>query len=185
MPITTRDLRQTLLENDSEFRRLAEEHSRCESQLEQLIKQPYLSVEDLTMEVTLKKTKLRLKDLWKDRDCFRSVRSPLSGESRVHILFRSEDLLWRPVGRLVRFVWIDHPLRGRLLLMTTDLELDPLQVLVLYSYRFRIELSFKQALHTLGTYAYHFWMRAMTLPSSELSLGMATSSRRNLTMGAW
>ncbi len=62
MPITTRDLRQTLLENDSEFRRLAEEHSRCESQLEQLIKQPYLSVEDLTLEVTLKKTKLRLKD---------------------------------------------------------------------------------------------------------------------------
>jgi hypothetical protein len=61
----------------------------------------------------------------------------------------------------VRFVWIDHPQRGRLLLMTTDLTLDPLQVLVLYSYRFRIEVSFKQALHTLGTYAYHFWMMDM------------------------
>jgi uncharacterized protein YdcH (DUF465 family) len=62
MPITTHDIRQSLMENDSEFRHLAEEHSRCESQLEQLIKQPYLSVEDLTLEVTLKKTKLRLKD---------------------------------------------------------------------------------------------------------------------------
>ncbi len=107
-------------------------------------------------------TKLRLKDLWNDRDRFRSVLSPISGESRIRILFRSEDLLWRPVGRLVRFVWIDHPLRGRLLLMTTDLKLDPMQVLLLYSYRFRIEVSFKQALHTLGTYAYHFWMMAMT-----------------------
>jgi uncharacterized protein len=62
MPITTHDIRQALLENDSEFRHLAEEHTRCESQLEQLIKQPYLSSEDLTLEVTLKKMKLRLKD---------------------------------------------------------------------------------------------------------------------------
>jgi uncharacterized protein YdcH (DUF465 family) len=62
MPITTHDIRQSLLENDMEFRCLAEEHSRCESQLEQLIKQPYMSSEDLTLEVTLKKIKLRLKD---------------------------------------------------------------------------------------------------------------------------
>jgi uncharacterized protein YdcH (DUF465 family) len=62
MPITTHDIRQALLETDSEFRHLAEEHTRCESQLEQLIKQPYLSSEDLTLEVTLKKMKLRLKD---------------------------------------------------------------------------------------------------------------------------
>ena len=105
-------------------------------------------------------TKLQLKDLWNDRDRFRSTPSPISGET-ARIRYHSEDLLWRPVGRLVRFVWIDHPLRGRLLLMTTDLELNPLQVLVLYSYRFRIEVSFKQALHTLGTYAYHFWMMDM------------------------
>jgi uncharacterized protein YdcH (DUF465 family) len=62
MPMTTHDIRQSLLENDMEFRCLAEEHSRCESQLEQLIKQPYMSSEDLTLEVTLKKIKLRLKD---------------------------------------------------------------------------------------------------------------------------
>jgi len=62
MPITSHDIRQSLLENDMEFRCLAEEHSRCESQLEQLIKQPYMSSEDLTLEVTLKKIKLRLKD---------------------------------------------------------------------------------------------------------------------------
>jgi uncharacterized protein YdcH (DUF465 family) len=62
MPITTHDIRQSLLENDMEFRCLAEEHSRCESQLEQLITQPYKSSEDLTLEVTLKKIKLRLKD---------------------------------------------------------------------------------------------------------------------------
>jgi hypothetical protein len=105
--------------------------------------------------------KLRLKDLWNDCDRFRSAPSPIAGETRVRIRYRCENLLWRPVGRLVRFVWIDHPLRGRFLLMTTDVDLDPLQVLLLYGYRFRIEVSFKQALHTLGTYAYHFWMMDM------------------------
>jgi uncharacterized protein YdcH (DUF465 family) len=62
MPITTEDIRQSLLARDSEYRHLAEEHSRCESQLEQLRKSPYLSSEDLIQEATLKKLKLRLKD---------------------------------------------------------------------------------------------------------------------------
>lgn len=62
MAVTSEDIRQSLLANDVEFRNLAEEHSRCETQLQQLIKQPYLNVEDLTLEVTLKKMKLRLKD---------------------------------------------------------------------------------------------------------------------------
>jgi len=62
MPITTHDIRQALLENDQEFKRLAEEHSRCEGQLEQLVKQSYWNVEDLALEVSLKKMKLFLKD---------------------------------------------------------------------------------------------------------------------------
>ena len=62
MPITTHDIRQALLENDQEFRRLAEEHSRCECQLEELVRQSYWNVEDLTLEVSLKKMKLLLKD---------------------------------------------------------------------------------------------------------------------------
>ena len=28
--------------------------------------------------------------------------------------------------------------------------------------RFKIEVAFKQAVHTVGTYSYHFWMTAMT-----------------------
>jgi len=35
-------------------------------------------------------------------------------------------------------------------------------LILLQSYRFRIEVGFRQALHTLGTHAYHFWMMAMT-----------------------
>ncbi len=62
MPLSTDAIRQTLLAHDPEFRRLAEEHSRCENQLEQIVKQSYLNSEDLIRETTLKKMKLRLKD---------------------------------------------------------------------------------------------------------------------------
>lgn len=62
MPHTARDIRETLMSSDSEFRKLATEHSSYEVQLEQLHKEAYLNSEDLILEITLKKMKLRLKD---------------------------------------------------------------------------------------------------------------------------
>jgi uncharacterized protein YdcH (DUF465 family) len=62
MPIASEDIRQSLINQDVEFRRLVEEHSRCESQLEMMLKQPYMCSEDFIEEIALKKTKLRLKD---------------------------------------------------------------------------------------------------------------------------
>ena len=105
--------------------------------------------------------KLRLRDLWKRSQDFSTARSPVYGETHIQIRFLSVDLLWRPIGRLVRFVLVDHPSRGRIILMTTLLSMKPLEVIELYGYRFKIEVCFKQALHTLGTYAYHFWMMHM------------------------
>jgi uncharacterized protein YdcH (DUF465 family) len=62
MPIASDDIRQSLFTHDTEFRLLAEEHSRCESRIEKIHKQPYFSSEDFIEEITLKKIKLRLKD---------------------------------------------------------------------------------------------------------------------------
>ena len=62
MPHMARDIRETLMSSDSEFRKLATEHSSYEAQLEQLQTQAYLDSEDLIMQITLKKMKLRVKD---------------------------------------------------------------------------------------------------------------------------
>src|SRR3989442_8436346 len=43
--------------------------------------------------------------------------SPVYGEKGVILRFRAADLLWRPVGILVRFVVVLHPQRGAILLM--------------------------------------------------------------------
>jgi hypothetical protein len=60
--MTHEQVRQSLLERDAEFKRLAEEHSRCQSQLETIHDEPYINSEDLVQEALLKKLKLHLKD---------------------------------------------------------------------------------------------------------------------------
>jgi uncharacterized protein YdcH (DUF465 family) len=60
--MTPSEIREQLLAGDAEFQRLAEEHARYATQLDQLAKTPYVSAEDLLLESNLKKMKLRLKD---------------------------------------------------------------------------------------------------------------------------
>ena len=106
--------------------------------------------------------KIKLATLLKDVDRLQEAPSPVYGEKGVTLRFRTADLLWRPVGILVRFVVVLHPQRGAILLMSTDLTLPALDVIRIYGLRFKIEVSFKQALHVIGAYADHFWMAAMT-----------------------
>jgi hypothetical protein len=105
--------------------------------------------------------KLKLNSLFKNPKTMTSAASPVYGEYNVTIQYRVCDLLWRPVGRLVRFVAVVHPSRGACLLMCTDLSLSAIDIIRLYGLRFKIEFSFKQAVRLIGSFAYHFWMQDM------------------------
>jgi hypothetical protein len=105
--------------------------------------------------------KIALKTLLEDSSATESIMSPVYGERGVQIRVRSLDLLWRPVGVVVRFVAVSHPTRGQCLLMSTDLELEAVDIIRLYGYRFKIEVAFKQSLHVVGAFLYHFWMAPM------------------------
>lgn len=104
----------------------------------------------------------KLKHWFRLQSRFVSAPSPLYDDQQVRLRYFSRDLLWRPLGQLVRFVWVVHPSRGRWILLCTDLSMAPLDIVRLYGWRFKIEAGFWQAIHTVGAYAYHFWMSAMT-----------------------
>jgi hypothetical protein len=106
--------------------------------------------------------KVNISSLLKDEDNFTFANSTVYGEKGVSLRYRTLDLLWKPVGILVRFVVVKHPTRGSAFLMCTDLNLSPLEIIEIYGLRFKIELSFKQAVHVIGTFTYRFWMGTMT-----------------------
>jgi hypothetical protein len=109
--------------------------------------------------------KISLKQMFQERNRFHNHK-----EGDVTIKFRCLDLLWKPLGSIVRFVLVIHPSEGTWILMTTDLTLTPEEVIKLYAFRPRIEASFKQAVHTIGTYAYRFWMKS----HKRIKRGMGT-----------
>lgn len=105
--------------------------------------------------------KIKLKSLLNKPTDMTTANSPVYGETDVVIRYKSVDLIWKPLARIVQFVAVVHPSRGSCLLMTTDMSLHPIDVIRLYGIRFKIEVSFKSALRVVGTYAYHFWMKNM------------------------
>src|SRR3989344_1068792 len=104
---------------------------------------------------------IKLMDIFKDPAAFTLGTGSIYGENQAQFRCRSIDLLWRRIGILVRFVFVIHPTRGNAIFLSTDL-IDPIEIIKIYSLRYKIEVAFKQTLHSIGTFTYHFWMREMT-----------------------
>ena len=89
--------------------------------------------------------KVKLKSLLDDAKGLEQAKSPVYGEHQVVIHYKVRDLLWRPAGRLVRFVAVIYPTRGSCQLMCIDTFLAGIEIIRLYGLRFKSEHTFKQA----------------------------------------
>jgi DDE superfamily endonuclease len=68
------------------------------------------------------------------------------------------NLLWKPLKGPLRFLFVITS-RGPIVLMCSDLTIDPLMAISLYCARVRIETMFAMLKGVLGTFAYRFWSK--------------------------
>ncbi len=102
--------------------------------------------------------RLKLVELFDDwQEKFETVETSVYGKiETVHYL--TIDLLWKPIKGKIRFFLIESS-RGRIVLMTSDLCMDPLVAINLYCRRVSIETLFDTLKNLLGAMQYHFWSK--------------------------
>ena len=109
--------------------------------------------------------KLKLMKLFDSRPHhFQTAEVTLYGK-REKVRYLALNLLWKPVKGEIRFIVVESS-RGRIVLMTSDLDLDPLLALELYSRRVTIEVLFDVLKNTQGAMGYHFWSQSLS-PASR------------------
>ena len=64
------------------------------------------------------------------------------------------------------------------ILVSTSLALEPLSIIRLYSYRFRIECTFRELKQQIGAFCYHFWSKYMPKLSYYQKKGEPTPQER-------
>lgn len=104
--------------------------------------------------------KVTFKQVFKDMiDSFETATLKLYGKAET-VQYLCMDLIWKPLGRKLRFVLVKT--NGKcMILACSDLSMHPERIIMAYSYRFKIEVSFKMLKHVVGGFCYHFWTAAV------------------------
>jgi hypothetical protein len=110
-----------------------------------------------------KKLKLiRLFDRWANR--FLSIETKIYNKTEI-VRYLTLDLIWKPFGGLLRFILVESSY-GRIILMTTDMNLKVVDAIYLYCCRAKIETFFDILKNLFGGMKYHFWSKYLQ-PSSR------------------
>lgn len=80
---------------------------------------------------------------------------------KERVRYYSVNLLWgQKLYQELRFVLVEYNGKQSIL-ASTSLELEPLSIIRLYSYRFRIECTFRELKQQIGAFCYRFWSKHM------------------------
>jgi len=104
--------------------------------------------------------KVKLASVFQEKEGWTEAECQIYGE-RSRVRFKSRVMLWRKAGRKVLFVFAVLENGKQAIFLCTDTALPPLDVIKLYSARFRIEVGFKVSIRTVGAMGYRFWMSGM------------------------
>ena len=103
--------------------------------------------------------KVNLMELFDHLYLFAKIKCSIYGKEE-EILISSLDLLWKPTGELIRFV-LALTSRGKLVLMCSDLNQEPVGAVELYCLRPRVEVMLDMLKNVLGVFSYRFWSQKM------------------------
>jgi DDE superfamily endonuclease len=131
--------------------------------------------------------KVTLMEVFDHRHLFTTVTCQLYGkveEAAIAVL----DLIWKPTGGLIRFVFAQTRL-GPLLLMCSDLQQDPVEALQLYCARVRVEVMFDVLKNLLDAFCYRFWSKHLPrhsrAPQSNGTLQGPATPHAEPVKGRW
>ena len=105
---------------------------------------------------------VKLMGLWERDAPFRNQATVMIYGKEETVSFLSYDLLWgKKLYKTLRFVIASIDGSKPIILATNDMNLAPLQIIRLYSCRFKIECAFFQLKHVIAGFAHRFWSAAM------------------------
>jgi hypothetical protein len=93
------------------------------------------------------------------KDLFQRAEAVCYSE-REEISFLALDLLWKPTGGKIRFIFAVTS-RGPIVLMTSDLTLSPVLAVELYCARVRVESTINSLKHLVCAFVSHFWTKRL------------------------
>ena len=100
-----------------------------------------------------------IKTLFNDSDSLTTESLSLYGKNQ-RVSYRTVDLHWDSPDDLVRFVLVLFPGKKKAYHFAVNyVQLTGAEIIIAYSWRFKIEVTFRTLIEILSGFSYRFWMK--------------------------